>query len=345
MIQAGKYITRADEPMVKLPVEHLYRSIRSPRPEVESAIRQLRQLLSIDAKKYAIAKRQLPYFVCGIFNPAYRKGDHFAWIQHFMLDIDHLAEKGLEAESLKQRLSHDSRVEMAFDSPGGDGLKLMFRLTEKCFDKGQFSLFYKAFSLAFAGEYQLNQVLDGVTSDVTRACFISVDPLVHYNPQCTPVAMGAFVDFNSSSQVRELQGVFRQTEAEQSLEPPREKGPDEAALLLIKQRLNPNFKPRLEKSYYVPQEVEQAVEAITARMQQEGIEVALLRSISYGKKLVFKLGFQEGEVNLFYGRKGFSVVQSMRNGTSKQMNEVCVAIISEVLFGGFGLLAESRDDG
>lgn len=334
MIQAGKFITHVDEPMVKLPVEQLFRSILNPKPEVESAIRQLRLLLSIDPKKYAIAKRQLPYFVCGIFNPAFRKGDNFAWIQHFVLDIDHLTEKGLDAESLKKRLSFDSRVEMAFVSPGGDGLKLMFQLSEKCYDKAQFSIFYKAFSFAFANEYQLNQVIDGVTSDVTRACFISVDQQAYFNSECTPIEMRSVVDFDNSSQVRELQGLFKQKEPIIQQTPPAEKGPDMAALLQIKQRLNPNFKPKPEKTYFVPQEVEQAMDAINLRMRQEGIELSAIRNISYGKKLIFKLGFQEGEINLFYGRKGFSVVQSPRNGTSPEMNQVCAAIIEEVLFIG-----------
>ena len=76
---------------------------------------------------------------------------------------------------------------MAFCSPGADGLKLLFRLEEKCEDEALFSAFYKQFALTFSQKYQLEGVIDTQTSDVTRACFMSYDPEAWYRPEALPV--------------------------------------------------------------------------------------------------------------------------------------------------------------
>ena len=73
MISIGKNITSSADMLQKVPVKYVYDCLRNPRPEIESAIRQLRIIREIDAKQYTALKRQLPYMVCGMFNPPYRK--------------------------------------------------------------------------------------------------------------------------------------------------------------------------------------------------------------------------------------------------------------------------------
>jgi len=93
-----------------------------------------------------------------------------------MIDLDHFDRSELDLPATAERLRADDRVLMGFISPGGDGLKLMFQLEEPCFDSGIYSLFYKAFVQHFAREHQLEAVIDLRTHDVTRACFLSIDP-------------------------------------------------------------------------------------------------------------------------------------------------------------------------
>ena len=54
-------------------------------------------------------------------------------------------------------------------------------------------------------------------------------------------------------------------------------------------------------------------------------------NIQYGKKLRFKVGSRLGEINIFYGKHGFSVVYSPRTGTSSEVNELTAALIEEFL--------------
>ena len=218
MLQAGKSVTQINDPLVKIQVEYLYQAVKSPKPELEAEIRQLRMVKTIDAKRYTQLKKNLPYIVCGIFNPPVRRGENFAWISHFMLDFDHLAEKGVSVETLKATLSVDPNVKLMFISPGDDGLKVLFHLSEKCYDRGKYSLFYKLFSKKFASQYNLDQVIDSSTSDVTRACFMSVDPKAFYNPDALPVEIKNYLDFDNMDQVKEISSMLKQEEKQKTKE-------------------------------------------------------------------------------------------------------------------------------
>lgn len=97
----------------------------------------------------------------------------------------------------------DNRVVLCFVSPGEDGLKVLFRLKERCYDAGLYSLFYKIFVHDFAQQYNFQQVIDAKTCDVTRACFISVDADAYFNADATPIDLKAYADVdNPTSAVR-----------------------------------------------------------------------------------------------------------------------------------------------
>ena len=59
MLQAGRNITMAGDPLQKVKVEYLYNAIKNPKPDVANRIKQLRIVKNIDTKQYAILKKQL----------------------------------------------------------------------------------------------------------------------------------------------------------------------------------------------------------------------------------------------------------------------------------------------
>ncbi len=336
MIQAGKNITQINDPLQKIKPEQLYHSIRNPKPEIAAQIRQLRMVNHLDAKRYSELKRKLPYVVCGIFSPEIRRTEHFAWINHFILDFDHLSNKEINPDILRGKLASDPEVLMIFTSPGGDGLKVMFGLHEKCFDAAQYKLFYKIFAQAFARKFQLNQVVDSQTCDVTRACFISHDPTAWYNPEALPVKMSAWVNYENPLQVRDLTAMIKEEEARlNEISPQPAPQPkitiDDESLIKIKQTLNPNYKAKLPKEYIRSEAVEQLIDEIIARMTIHGIETSEILGIDWGKKFRFKLGLKEAEINLFHGKKGYSVVISPRTGTDNDFNQIVAQIITELI--------------
>ena len=194
MLLFGTNIQSAADELKKVQEEYLYNSLRNPKPTIAATIQQLRIVYSMDAKAYAQLKRRLPYFVCGQFNPPFRRKENFAYTESFILDFDHLSSKQLSMKTIRDNIVKDEQVMMCFTSPSEDGLKVMFRLKERCYDAGLYSIFYKAFAATFAMRHNLTQVTDSKTSDVARACFISIDPNAYFNPNSIPVDIKAYLD-------------------------------------------------------------------------------------------------------------------------------------------------------
>lgn len=334
MIMAGISIQSPADMLRKVQEDYLHHSLLNPKPEMAARLRQLRVAYRIDSKQYAIQKRSLPYVVCGIFNPPYRRTENFAYIENFIIDIDHLASKEMSVDDVRKRVQADSRVLMCFSSPSEDGLKVMFRLSEKCYDAGLFSIFYKEFLRQFSIRYQLEQVADSRTSDVTRACFISVDPQAYYNVLAEPVYMSEYVDasrpldaFDTKvQQDKEEKEIARQLKAQEHQDNSPDPGKD--VMERIKQQLNPKARPTLQKPpVFVPQQLAEIMDSLKKYIEETGLVVTEIISIQYGKKIRIKMGLKEAEINLFFGKRGFSVVKSPRCGTNNELNDICVQLV------------------
>lgn len=331
MLQAGKCIYQSNDPLVKVTPEYLFHAVKNPKPAIASAIRQLRLVKNMDIKRYQALKRDLPYVVTGIFHPPVRRTENFAWTNHFMLDIDHLSVKETTPCALKAALKSDSRILLMFASPGEDGLKILFRISEKMYDAGRYSIFYRAFTHSFSKQYNLQQVADTRTSDVTRACFISLDPQVYCNTDAEPVVPENFVDFNNYLAVKQLKTDLKEKEkTERENNPPPEKPQlEDEALEKIKKTLNPDFKPKREKQIFVPEKIETITENVVAKMLENEIATTEIANIHYGKKFKFALGRKQAEINMFYGKKGFTAVISPRAGTHPELNEICRQLLAQ----------------
>ncbi len=82
---------------------------------------------------------------------------------------------------------------------------------------------------------------------------------------------------------------------------------------------------------YVPEQLNDIIDELQGYITETGIVLKGIVNISYGKKIKAVIGLKEAEVNLFYGKKGFTVVQSPRTGTSKEMNELLSGLIDSFL--------------
>lgn len=332
MLQFGKSITTPGDPLQALPVERLYHGIRRPKQEFRDRVQQLRMVKSLDEKKYRDLKKQLPYFVCGRFHPAVRRKENFASIEYFMLDLDHLEAARLDRPALLNRLREEAEeVVMGFSSPGADGLKLMFRLSEPCRDAALFSAFYKVFARRFAEQRGLMEAMDFQTSDVTRACFISVDDDAFFNPLARPVVMEHFIrdlDYGKAAgDIREAERIIR----EQKKSDAPSAGPDADVLLRIKQKLNPGYRAPRQKEYYVPPEVDGVLAELNEKLAAFEMQITETGPISYGRKLKIQAEQYWAEINIFYGKQGFRVVQTTRSGSNASLAELAARVISEIL--------------
>ena len=336
MLLFGTNIQSAADELKKVQEEYLYNSLRNPKPTIAATIQQLRIVYSMDAKAYAQLKRRLPYFVCGQFNPPFRRKENFAYTESFILDFDHLSSKQLSMKTIRDNIVKDEQVMMCFTSPSEDGLKVMFRLKERCYDAGLYSIFYKAFAATFAMRHNLTQVTDSKTSDVARACFISIDPNAYFNPNSIPVDIKAYLDesnpdliFKIKHEQDEHDKVIKKSDDDQVSLP---KDPDKDILTRIRQQLNPKAQLPIEQHpAYVPERLNEIIAELKLFIEETGLQVTEIINIQYAKKIRARLGQKEAEVNLFYGKRGFSVVISPRLGTNEELNELLADLIKAFL--------------
>lgn len=337
MLYAGKNIQSSSDSLTALTEERLYNSLRNPKSDISSHIKLLRSIQAIDNKKYSQLKRQLPYFVCACFNPPYRKTENFAYTDCFIMDIDHIALMGTDVETIANKLKTDSRIVMMFTSPGGDGLKILFHLKERCYDPGLYSIFYKRFVKSFSVFHNIEQAVDSVTCDVSRACFISMDENAYYNPTADVVDMNAYIDDRNTESIFDLKRTQDREEKETSSVIPSSddvvRDPDKETMNRIRSMLNEKKAKMHERNnIFIPEKLDEIIDNLKAFIEDQGIDVYEIINIQYAKKIRCKLGAKFAEVNLFYGKRGFNVVQSPRTGTSLELNSMVAEIINIYLY-------------
>lgn len=327
MFSVGSNVRNNSESLKKVTPEYLFNALRSSKPEFLSRIRQLRIVRQINESQYVQLKQQLPYFVCASFNPPFRNTKNFAFTEYFIMDIDHICEKGLILDDLRRKIESDSRTMMCFLSPGEDGLKVIMKLKDRCYDAGVYSVFYKKFVYEFSLQYDLQQVLDIRTSDVTRACFMSVDSSAYYNPDAEPVDMAEIIDMEDSSvllmqkkEVEESMSALTDI-ADSSSNALEVREPDDDAMERIRGLLNMKTKKvSVERPVFVPAILDTIQGELSNYVRDIGFMVSDIINIQYGKKIRAKLGLKNAEINLFYGKRGFSVVVSPKTGTDGTLN-------------------------
>lgn len=336
MISAARNIRDTAEALVKMPLRHVYDALRNPRPDITAMLNQIRVARALDPSRYPALKSQLPYFVCAIFNPPYRRSANFAYTEYFIIDIDHVSEQGLTIQSLRQRISADSHTLLCFVSPGGDGLKVVMQLSEKCYDPGLYKVFYQTFAATFARQYDIAQAVDAKACDVTRACFMSADPEAYYNPEAEPVAISDYIDLTAD--LRKATDTKHEAQAQKADNAPAAAStyntadPSDDTIAAIKQKLDIGRKTIPQKpTAYVPDELSQIIDDLRTFIESFGITVSGIDNIQYGKKIRTNIAAKKAETNLFYGRRGYSVIQSPRSGTDAEANKLTADIIRQYL--------------
>ena len=338
MLYFGKAITAPADPLQPLTVETLCHALRNPKPHIRQLVDQLRIIQTLDKSSYRLQKKLLPYLVCAAFKPAIRRRENFLKIIHFIVDLDGIAAH-FDKATLWEKLAADPQLVLLFTSPGGDGLKLLYGLEQKCTDYGLFSAFYKLFVEDLAARFHLQAVIDTSTSDVTRACFISYDENAYYNKGALPVDMDVYINTQEgdtlwAAAAEAAKELKKGKEAENG--PPAESkisGPAAEVMAAIRQKLNPNYRKPLQKQYYVPSEVEEYIQTIGRLLPQYNLQLLESSPINYGRKLKIGTTGAWAEINLFYGKRGFTFVKTTKTGSNPELAELCVQVLEQHLYG------------
>ena len=233
-------------------------------------------------------------------------------------------------------------IALAFVSPGGNGLKLLFRLDEPLSDAARFATVYKLFATQFARTHELTAVVDFATHDVTRACFMSYDPDARFRPDAPPLVVQSLLGSATAAPdelpLPELRAAER-TIRDAPTPSTRTTGPDEATLRRIRERLHPQQKRRpkpTKLNVVVPTEVDQAVEYFGEQLREYELTLERSTPISYGRQLRIKATNGAWcELNIFYGKRGFSLVKTTKSGSHAELATLTAGVLEELLYARF----------
>jgi hypothetical protein len=339
-LMLGRKLTAPSDPLERIGIERVFQGLTHPKPAFRDLIARLRTVASVDISMYRQLKKTLPYIVCGLFHPAIRRKQHFATIHYFVLDLDHLAEGELTVAGVRAKISALPRPLLGFTSPGGDGYKILFRLAAPCSDAARFHAFYQAFARSFAHENGLECVVDYQTCDVTRACFMSYDPEAFHHPEATPVDLDAYLPdlltpLLKTDEIKTTRPKKPGTKRTQATA-----GPDDDSLEKIRQKLNPNRrKPLPGKMIIQPEEISAAVDYFKENLAEYNLQLAAAEAISYGRRLrVVAEKDVWCELNLFYGKRGFSIVKTTKTGSHAELADLATKVLRELLYDRFNKL-------
>lgn len=337
----GTRLTAQDEKMTVITLTDLYGMIRQPGSAIAKQQAVLRSVLAIDMVKYRKLKKDLPYFVCGKFVTGRRTMDDFAVTSCFVIDLDHYESDDKTFDELKDELSADNRVVLIFTSPSGTGLKMLFMFDKPCSDINVYATFYRQFAMTFAKEHGIERFIDYKTNDVTRACFLAYDPDSRINLTAEAVSMEKYVCVDN---VDDFFASESQTAAEcrditcvdaGSLETAKAIDPNEETMRRIKTILDTNKRKRAEAEATaspIPNEMLNVIDGMKPLMDEVGVELYGMRSIQYGVKLMLRTSTLLAEINVFYGKRGFSVVHTPKRGTSHHLGSMMKALVSDYLY-------------
>ena len=176
---------------------------------------------------------------------------------------------------------------------------------------------------------------DKRTSDVTRACFLSFDTEAYFNNDCEPIDIGVYVQQTDPLAMFDLMAKQKKEEKElpASDATPSPSDPDKEIMERIKQCLNPNSKNiRKKPDAFVPEQLNLIIDDLVTYIQDTGLVVTEIIDIQYGKKIRISMGMKLAEINLFFGKRGFSVVKSPRSGTNGELNDVTAQLIQSFIY-------------
>lgn len=272
----------------------------------------LRTVLKYSKERYRTMKTRLPFVTFSEFYEGQRRFDNFKLSHGWMVDID--STEDLDP-ALKERLLEDERVTLGFTSPSGKGLKLFFIFEKPFEDKTNYSSAYKYFTNQLALKYNITSLIDFRNCDVSRICFLCHDPDCVYRPDALKIDPSEYIPENT----RELVKVT----------PEKQEIPEDAYRAILAKL---GTKPKsIEKRPFVPLVLLECKEMVIQQLELNEIIVSEIEEIQYGLKIKCRREMDIGEVLIYYGKKGFSVLNGARKGLSQGLNEVCRQIIYQLL--------------
>lgn len=303
----GKNCKDQKEPLQTISIDDLYQFITNTTSSLVQETQTLRKIYAYNKESYRNLKTTLPYVSCSIFDLGYRKYEYFKSSCGWILDIDlHTPDTGLYNSLIK-----DDRITLMYTSPSGVGLKLIILFDHAYTDKIKYAQAYKEFARSFGLQYGILEYIDMKNCDVSRISFLCHDPICHYNPSATTISP---VDYHP---------VY------DTVIPNGKKATQELTPIVYKEIMQLlEIKPKISyQPPYVPDEIKDLINPLASFLSDHKINVINHDPVQYGIKIKAACSKDKGEIILYKGKKGFSIVTSARKDLSHELNETLKHLI------------------
>jgi len=323
----GEHITSATDTLNPFTLAQVAERVRTCETLQRQTVR-LQKLAQFDRDAYKTAKTSLPYVVGALFANGVRRLDGLEEATYFILDLDQCS--GLNGR-VPDAIRADLSVAMAFLSPSGEGLKVFFRLLTPCHNPRSFTAAYRNFAGDFGARHGFVESVDLRTSDATRACFLAYDPDGYHNPDAMPVDWQIWLSTASEENSLLTDAALADVQVT-ARKPAIDRPINEAGYRDVLRAINPTAPVRRAKQTFVPDEVAEIQSAVRLICSQLNWELTECVPLNFGLKVAIKQGFRRAEVNVFYGKRGFSVVRSPKTGTDPALADALYGELYKLLF-------------
>jgi hypothetical protein len=326
-LSLGHRLTDPTEVLSTVTLSEVHHLIVSDIP-LKTEVLRLRKLAQLDKTAYRSLKTRLPYVVGSVFDGGKRHTQHLLAAHFFIIDIDDCP---LNDGTLQAQICQNESVALLFISPSDQGLKVFFPLDTPCTDAKLYAEAYRAFASRFAEGIRLEGSVDMRTSDAARACFLSHDSNAYFNPMPKAVQWQAYLStsmltFDHSNPLDAASTTVSPTDS------PPQNPINEVAYQAVLRKINPNAPVRLPKQTHVPELLHQIEPVVREVCQENKLELVQVQPLNFGLKFMVRSGTRSAEVNVFYGKKGFSVVRSPKTGTDPTIADLLYHCIYNLLF-------------
>lgn len=324
--------------------QELLGMLRTPSDETMSVVRDLRIHMWDGPDGCRLLLKQLPYVLCGIFSPLEMKRENFAYADRLFVWIRYCPSMGDEPEKVRDRITASKEVQMCFSTPKGDGLMVMFALSERCYNAGLYSAFCRKFSQTFAIRNRLLDAVDPAFSDVTRRCFIGSDRQAYYNPNAEKLRISDYIDTANPYEALWLKrhaDEYAKTARKPDPPEPKASGePDSAVFDAIREKLCPEAaakakaraKPKdHEGKPQDPGRMDRIADELRKDITDAGIDVTGIFRIRGGRKIRAQIDGKHAEVNLFEENEKCAVLFSPLSGADPEFSRILADMVRNFL--------------
>jgi len=213
----GETVTRrTSAPMTPVTLAELVNQIKND-PTISKTVDEIRALGAtmtgdpdkdkpIKDAQNKLKKEKLPYITLGRFRDNYLRNESLIESQYEIQDIDELGSKYAE---VRTKLLSDPQVFILFKSPRGNGLKVIRQYDHPISNAERYKELHKHYGEDLAQRYSITV---DTTHDAARACFMSSDPDIYFNPNHqllqTDIVIAAQPQSKKKKESQERQELF-----------------------------------------------------------------------------------------------------------------------------------------